>query len=88
MKTMRKIKRLPPILFPVWLVMFILDRAYRTIMWLFGFWYCKDCKQRFGITDERHLHVYTEEIFKRGKFFTKFKKKHICIVCKGNNPQE
>lgn len=85
---MKKIKRLPPILFPVWLVIFLLDRAYRLAMWLFGYWYCKDCKQRFGITDERHLHVYTEEIFKRGNFYTKFRKKRICNICKGNTPQD
>jgi hypothetical protein len=78
---MRKIKRLPPIMFPIWLIVFIFDNCYKLCIWLIGKWNCKDCGKRYGIYDERFEVLYQKEIFKKGKLYLKYKSKKVCTSC-------
>jgi hypothetical protein len=78
---MRKVKRLPPIMFPVWATVFLADKAVQFVLWLFGKWNCKDCGKRYGIYDERFEVIYIKTIYKKGQQYHKYKAKKICTAC-------
>lgn len=77
----RKIKRLPPILFPVVLVALAIVALYRTTLWLFGFWNCSDCGKRGDIRDDK-IEVKELKSFTFGKNqYHYYKKRYICDNC-------
>ena len=80
---MKKIKRLPPILFPIWLLLFLGDKTARFFMWLVGYWWCSDCKRRFFIYTERFKLIYPEGKFNRRKNTVHYKNKvkQLCDHC-------
>lgn len=82
-KKLRKpIHKFPPILFPIWLVVFLIDCIIRLAFWLVGFWRCDMCRKRYSMYDMRFKEVIPEQRVIKGKLYTKYKKTHICSACK------
>jgi hypothetical protein len=73
------IKRFPPIMFPFIIPIYVLFGLFYTIlfliMWLFGFWRCRNCKKIKNIKDSKY---YKQEIFIDGYTLTN----PICPDCR------
>lgn len=78
----KKIKKFPPILFPLWLIAFMIYLLIELVKWLFGCWRCDVCKRQFTLFDTRHKDVIEVRKIIRGKSYMKFKKVHVCNTCK------
>jgi hypothetical protein len=53
---MDRVKRLPPIAYVLFIPIFPFMLLYGILAWLFGFWWCDRCGNRYWITDD--VHVY------------------------------
>lgn len=81
----RKLQKLPPLLFPIWLLVFSLDRLVKLFFWLLGFWHCYSCKQRKSPFDKPYNQVYQEgDTIKKGIRYHTYKRRHICEDCYNN----
>lgn len=90
---LKHMKRLPPILVPFWYAIFITDRlvrySYKFILWLLGFWTCKDCGKTYGVFDERYKHFrIVRTIFEDNQYKHVYKKFNICRECKSKLSEE
>lgn len=78
-------KRLPPILIPLWLIVFTVDLLLiRFPMWLVGFWICKNCGNRYWLNDNLHK-LYARQVSKSPKsddFKYVDKRINVCDNCK------
>lgn len=63
-------KRLPPILYPLYIPLLIVYGVVCLIGWLLGFFQCERCKKVYWITEEKH-----ERIIYR------FETETICSTC-------
>lgn len=80
---MKNMKRLPPILFPVWLFIVAMHYTVRILMWLVGFWWCDDCGKRGNLKSDRYDIKYSAD--KYNPFLRDYnhqeKVKHVCGQC-------
>lgn len=84
---MRNIKRLPPILFPIWLIIIGVHYLIRMGMWLIGYWWCDDCDRRGNLKTEKYTIKYSVDKFNPYIHQTvhKDKLKHVCGQCYVNH---
>lgn len=82
----RSIKRIPPILYPIWAVFAVIGLMYKTILWLFGKWHCEMCGKRYGIVDRRYKRYLKVTNIVTNK--TSVQTQKICEACRSNLPQE
>jgi len=66
---------------PFWALLFLLDRFVRFLMWLVGYWWCKDCKRRFFLVHSKHKVIYQQRKYIKGQIFFRDRTKKICEHC-------
>lgn len=80
---MKDTKRLPPILFPLWLIVVGIHYFIRILMWLVGYWWCDDCGRRGSLKTDRYAIKYTKDLYNPYTKDTerKDKIKYVCNQC-------
>ena len=81
-KLKRPIHKFPPILFPIWVIVFTIDCVIKLVFWLLGYWMCDICHKRQSMYDRRYKEVIPTQKVIKGKLYTKYRKMHICDICK------
>lgn len=83
LEKLKDIRRFPPILFPIWLLIFLVRKTGKGLMWLVGFWKCHYCHSTHWITGERHVNIIQSPVIVTAKGnFIKNRKVHLCDECK------